>query len=66
MDNIPGDDDNRSHCVNSLVHQLNMVPVENTALFWNILRGFPTLPIYSFLGIGIMGTNIARFSVVQR
>ena len=66
VDNIPEDDDNRSHRVNFLVHQLNMVPVENRTLFWNIMRGFPTSPIYSFLGIGIIGTNIARFSVIRR
>ena len=66
VDNIPDDDDSRSHRVNFLIHQLNMVPVENRALFWNIMRGFPTSPIYSFLCIGIIGSNIARYSVIRR
>ena len=65
-DMIPEDDDTKSHRVNFLIHQLNMVPVGQRGLFWNIMRGYPTSPIYSFLCIGMIGTNIARFSVVRR
>ena len=52
-DNIPEDDDTKSHRVTFLLHQLNMIPSGQRDLFWNIMRGYPTSPIYSFLCIGM-------------
>ena len=46
--------------------QYKMIPREHKNLFCNIARGFPTPPIYAFLAIGVIGTNIARYSVVRR
>ena len=46
--------------------QYKMIPPKHKTLFANLIRGYPTPPIYAFLGLGMLGTNIARFSVVQR
>ena len=46
--------------------QFEMIPLEHRELFCNISRGHPTPPIYAFLALGMIGTNIARYSVVRR
>ena len=60
------DELHKSHRVKFLTHQLNLIPADQRDLFWNVMRGFPTSPIFSFLAIGIIGTNIARVTVVRR
>ena len=30
------------------------------------MRAYPTTPLWTFLGVGMIGTNIARFSAVRR
>ena len=48
------------------LHQYKMIPPELENMFCNLTRGFPTPPIYAFLGIGSIGTNIARYAAVHR
>ena len=55
-----------SHEVKFLMHQINMIPKQCQALFWNLMRAYPTTPLWTFLGVGMIGTNIARFSAVRR
>ena len=43
-----------------------MIPENIREFFSNMTRGHPTSPIYAFLAIGVIGTNIARHSVVRR
>ena len=56
----------KSARVSFLIHQLEMAP-EKTRLFYdNLMRAYPTSPIFLLLGIGTLGTNIARYSKVRR
>ena len=43
-----------------------MIPTRHIELFTNLNRAFPTAPIFAFIGIGTIGTNIARFSSIRR
>ena len=43
-----------------------MIPANLKELVSNITRGHPTSPIYAFLAIGGIATNIARHSTVRR
>ena len=64
-----GDDrkeDESSKRVSYLVHQYKMIPADLEELFENFTRGYPTSPIYLFLCLGVMGTNVARYSKVRR
>ena len=56
------------HCsrVRFLMHQYNMVPKHLEGMFENMMRSTPTSPIYAFLTLGIIGTNISRMSSVRR
>ena len=46
--------------------QYKMIPSKLKDLFCNIARGLPTPPVYAFLAIGVVGTNISGYSVVRR
>ena len=48
------------------LEQFKMIPEKQKELFSNLCRGLPTPPIYAFLAIGVVGTNIARYTVVRR
>ena len=63
---VNDDDGNASRSVRFLMHQLRMIPKTHHPLFWNLLRKYPTAPIWMFLGIGMLATNIARYSAVRR
>ena len=63
---VNDDDDKASRSVRFLMHQLHMIPETHHPLFWNLLRKYPTAPIWMFLGIGMLATNIARYSAVRR
>ena len=63
------DDDDRnepSHEVTFLMHQFKLIPKQSQRLFWNMMRAYPTTPLWIFLGVGMVGTNITRFSAVRR
>ena len=63
------DDDDRnepSHQVAFLMHQFKLIPKQSQLLFWNMMRAYPTTPLWIFLCVGMIGTNIARFSAVRR
>ena len=52
--------------VRFLKYQFDIVPANLKVLISNMTRGHPTSPIYAFLAIGVIGTNIARHSAVRR
>ena len=54
------DEDTRSDGVKFMFHQMKMLPESRRHLYWNMMRAFPTSPLYLMLGIGALGTNIAR------
>jgi len=58
--------DNTADRVAFFLLQYKMIPAQHKELFANIIRAYPTPPLYAFLGLGLLGTNIARYSVVQR
>ena len=63
------DDDDRnepSHDVAFLMHQFKLIPKQSQRLFWNMMRAYPTTHLWIFLGVGMVGTNITRFSAVRR
>lgn len=56
----------KSHRVSFLMHHYNMVPAEDRDLLWNLTRAYPTSPVYAFLALGVIGTNISRCAGVRR
>ena len=59
------DNDETSNRISFMLCQFEMIPDRLHKLFSKITRGFLTSPVYAFLGIGTIGTNISRFSVVS-
>ena len=58
--------ENKSQRIKFMMHQLEMVPSMNRDFYCNMMRSYPTSPLYLFLGIGMLGTNVARYSAVRR
>ena len=56
----------KSHRVSFLVHQLDIIPEDVRGMYCNAMRAYPTSPLFLLLGLGTVGTNIARYSVVRR
>ena len=52
--------------VRFLLHQFAMVPLHLEDLFCNLLYSYPTTPIYAFVSLGSIGTNISRFCSIKR
>ena len=52
--------------VKFMLHNYNMVPKDHRELIFSLTRSFPTPPIYAYLMIGILGTNIARYCAIAR
>jgi len=52
--------------VSFLLHQVEVIPTQTRDFYCNMMRSYPTSPIYLLLGIGSLGTNIARYSGVRR
>ena len=48
------------------LHQWSMIPQDDQRFIYSVIRSYPTPPIYAFLAIGMMGTNIARYCCVGR
>ena len=44
--------------------QFKIVPEHLETLFCNILYSYPTSPIFAFVNLGAIGTNISRFSSI--
>ena len=61
--NVPENSEDR---ISFQMHQFDMIPLNARKLIENITRSNPTPPIYAFLAIGMIGTNIARHSVIRR
>ena len=49
-----------------ILHNLDMLPKSHRELIFSLTRSYPTPPIYAFLMIGILGTNITRYSAIAR
>ena len=49
-----------------MMHQLELLPSTNRDFYCNMMRSYPTSPLYLFLGIGMFGTNVARYTAVRR
>ena len=60
------DIDGPSKRVTFMLHQFKLIPQRFHKLFCNITGAYPTPPVYAFIGIGTIGTNISRYSVVSR
>ena len=58
--NMPEDVDEGDRRVEFLIHHYKLFPKEHEGLIFSITRSFPTVPVYVFLDIGMLGTNIAR------
>ena len=56
----------RSVKLDFIVKQMDLLPEENQRFMLNMVRSFPTSPLFLFLVIGTMGTCVARYSAVQR
>ena len=54
-----------SDCLSFFLEQFKMILAKHKELFSNLCRGLPTPPIYAFLALEVVGTNIERFSVVR-
>ena len=58
------DADKKSQRIKFLMHQMEMIPTKNRDFYCNMMRNYPTSPLYLFLGIGMLGTNVARYTEV--
>ena len=56
----------KSARVSFLIHQLEIVPDLTRKFYDNLMRAYPTSPLFLLLGIGTLGTNIARYSAIRR
>ena len=60
------DNDGPSKRITFMLHQFKTIPQQHHKLFCNMVRSYPTSPIFAFIGLGTIGTNISRYSVVSR
>ena len=60
---VPENSDDR---ISFQMHHFDMIPANARNLIKNMTRSNPTPPIYAFLALGMIGTNIARHSVIRR
>ena len=56
----------KSQKITFLLHQLEIIPADVREMYRNLMRGFPTSPLFLLLGLGTIGSNIARYSAVRR
>ena len=52
--------------VRFMLHQYKMIPTHLEGMFKNLMRSSPTSPIYAFLVLGVIGTNVSRNTSVRR
>ena len=71
--NVGGDDgkvevlaEMKSQKITFLLHQLEIIPVDVREMYRNVMRGYPTSPLFLLLGLGTIGSNVARYSAVRR
>ena len=60
------DNANFSSSVQFYLSQFKIVPEHLETLFCNIIYSYPTSPIFAFVNLGAIGTNISRFSSINR
>ena len=58
--------DQKSGRVAFFLHQMNIIPDDVRVVYNNMLRAYPSSPLFLLLGLGSVGTNIARYSAVRR
>ena len=54
----------KSQKITFLLHQLEIIPADVREMYRNLMRGFPTSPLFLLLGLGTIGRNIARLQCV--
>ena len=47
-------------------HNYSMIPKKHQELIFSLTRSRPTPPIYAFLVLGVLGTNISRYCGIAR
>ena len=65
-ENEEAEDIKYSRQVSFFVHQTKIIPKDARDFYCNLMRAYPTCPLYLLLSIGTMGTNIARFTAIRR
>ena len=60
------EDDQKNDRVTFLMKQLNIIPGEVRSLYANVMRAYPTSPLFLMLGLGSVVTNVTRYSAVRR
>ena len=48
------------------VHCFKMIPKMNEEFIFSLTRSYPSPPIYTWLVLGVLGTNISRYCAVAR
>ena len=65
-DNDEGENELKSERVSFLAHQVDIVPQKVRNFYCNMMRSYPSSPLFLYLTLGSLGTNIARYSAVRR
>ena len=66
-DNVINEEkEERSVKLDFIMKQMELLPEENKRIMLNMVRSFPSSPIFLYMVIGSMGTCVARYSAVQR
>ena len=65
-DNDEEVNETKSERVSFLVHQVDIVPQKVRDIYCNMMRSYPSSPLFLYLAVGCLGTNIARYSAVRR
>ena len=52
--------------VNFILKHYEMIPQKHQELIFSLCRAYPTPPIYVYLILGILGTNVTKFCAIAR
>ena len=58
--------DKKSQRVRFLFQQMRMIPTGTRDMYGNMMRNYPSSPVYLMMGLGAIATNIARWSAIKR
>ena len=63
--NLDGEEEKDSR-IQFMLRNYDMIPIKHREFIFSLTRSYPTPPVYSFLILGILGTNIARYGAIAR
>ena len=66
VDSNPNADQENDQRIQFMMHNYKMIPKKHREFIFSLCRSYPTPPIYAFLMLGILGTNISRFCAITR